>query len=384
MLFYLITFILGFALDYAPRQKSLTKQLRKVFVVWLYVFLCFGYMTGSDWRGYEVLYESINYTQFFFNTEVGFYAVFRLFASIISDYWLAVGILKCIYLYTLLRVVKKITPYWLSVVSLLMTGSLTFVLIDNPLRFMMALIFVNIAIELILEKKYILSAVLISISVLFHNVSIFFFLIILFSIYAKKIAEINQVVLGVLYIVVAFVSSQSVLIEGVRSSFVAQYLLYNEGMKDYSSYQVEGNAAFFTIGSLLGIAFFFLVILSRDKVVGKYENGKYVYGLAIVSMFLSRLLILVPTGFRLNIPFGLFYMVYIVYLIRAKHVFMWIFIAYFCVSFPRSLWNAYVYIPYTNSIPYIINLKEHKSYTERSAYNIIAYRDRTGHDFTRE
>ena len=41
--------------------------------------------------------------------------------------------------------------------------------------------------------------------------------------------------------------------------------------------------------------------------------------------------------------------------------------------------NGYSYIPYSNSIYYIIT--EHKSYNERDAYNFKAYKERTGHDF---
>ena len=199
--------------------------------------------------------------------------------------------------------------------------------------------------------------------------------------YAEKISTINRLLLSVIFVGVVFLSSQTAILESIRSSIISQIILIGEEMeiKDYSSYAIETNRSFFTIGNILGIVFFFLVVISRDEVVDKYDNGRFIYGMAIVQMFLARLLIMIPTGFRLNIPFGMFYMLYVVYLIRSKHVFRWIFILYFCVTFPRLLWNAYVYIPYSNSIPYII--KGHKSYNERSIYNFDAYQKRTGKSF---
>jgi hypothetical protein len=382
MLFYLLTFVLGFVLDFANQDNKTIINIRKIFVVWLYVFLCFGYMTGSDWRGYEITYETIHTIQFFFHREIGFYSLFRLLRVFISDYWLAVGLLKCLYFYTLLRVLKKLTPYWLSVVSLLMTGSLIFILIDNPLRFMVALTIVNIAIEFVLDKKYLVSAALVVASFFFHNTCIFFIVIIPLSLFADKLSNVNRLVLAIIFLGVVFLSSNVAIIETIRTSVVGQVILLSEGMKDYSSYMVESNKSFFSIGNIIGIIFFFLVLFSRDKVIGNYKNGEFVYGMALIYMFFARVLIMIPTGFRLNIPFDTFYMLYIVYLIRSKCFYKWIFIAYFCIAFPRHLWTSYVYVPYSNSIPYI--LSKHKPYNERSTYNFNAYYERTGKAWDKE
>ncbi len=379
MLFYLITFILGLVLDTVRQNNKTTKRLRKLFVVWLYIFLCFGYMTGSDWRGYELNYQTIHLSQLYFTKELGFYTLFRLIRFVISDYWITAGLLKCIYLYTLLRIIKKLTPYWISVISLLLTGGLIFILINNPLRFMVALIFINVAVELILDKKYYISVLLIVLSFFFHNTCVFFLIIIPITMMAKRIASWNRWILVVAYMVVVYISSQAYILESIRSSLVGQLMLLSEEVKDYSTYIVDDNSSFFTIGNMVGIFFFFLVLYTRDTIVAKYEQGGFIFGMTVVYLFLARLLFTIPTGFRLNIPLEPFYMLYIVMLIKSKHILRWVFLAYFCLAFPRTLWNTYNYIPYSNSIPYI--LTDHKPYIERSNYNIIKYKERTGKDW---
>ena len=137
MLFYILTVVIGVALGFSKHNSGTIKVIRKVFIIWLYVFLCFGYTTGSDWRWYETEFESLqNIFDLRWSSEMGFNSIFLFCKRAFGDYWLSVGILKCLYLYTLIRVVKRITPYWPCVISLMITGYLKFMLIDNPLRFM--------------------------------------------------------------------------------------------------------------------------------------------------------------------------------------------------------------------------------------------------------
>ena len=44
-------------------------------------FLCFGYMTGSDWRSYEPIYNEIDFNNLFYNYffEPGYYIYMLIF-----------------------------------------------------------------------------------------------------------------------------------------------------------------------------------------------------------------------------------------------------------------------------------------------------------------
>lgn len=308
-------------------------------------------------------------------TEMGFNFIFLVLKKIFVDFWLVIGLLKCLYLYTLIRVLKRISPYWLSVVTLFITGGLGFLLIDNPLRFMTALILVNVAMEFCLKKGKKMAFILATLSFFIHNASIFFVILILLMLNAEKIAKWNRQYTIVLYLIVVAISSNVLIIEAMRSAMVLLAGIIGN-TKSYYGYAVENNAGFFTLGNLASIILFFVVVYSRDVIVKQYENGLFIYSMTILYCLLSKLFMIIPTGFRLTIPFAVFYMSYMVYLIRSKSLYKWVFIIYVSLSFPLSLWKTYKYIPYTNSIPYIVS--GHKDYDVRFIYNINAYEERTG------
>ena len=72
MFIYIVTFLLGILLD----NIRVHRNVRRAFIVWLYIFLCFGYMTGSDWRAYELQYQFVDYYYLNVTYEKGFYALF--------------------------------------------------------------------------------------------------------------------------------------------------------------------------------------------------------------------------------------------------------------------------------------------------------------------
>jgi len=150
-------------------------------------------------------------------------------------------------------------------------------------------------------------------------------------------------------------------------------------MKDYaSSYSPEDDSAFFTIGNLFNFIMFLLILVSRNSVIRSYSNGKVVYGIAIIYCFLTRILILIPTGFRLALPFAVFYVLCIIYMMgcNSKKLIGLFMVTYILLSFTKKLWTVYDMIPYSNSIPYIVT--GHLPYDERYNYNINEYYLRTG------
>lgn len=380
MVYYILTVLIGVALDFWGGSSKSAGLTRKCFVIWLYVFLCFGYMTGSDWRTYEMQFMYMNnISDLGWLNEVGFNFLFFALKKVLSDYWLVVGVLKCLYLYTLIRVAKIITPHWLAVISLMITGNLSFMLIDNPLRFMTALVLVNMALELCLKNKIVPAFLLVFLSFFMHNTSIFYLLLIPCVLFAERIAQWNKVLLAIIYVFVLYIGSNVQIIEFMRQSMISVLINLSEDVRTYSTYEATSNASFFSLGNIFGIMMFLVILLTRDLIIWKHENGKMVYSMAIINAMLSKLLIIIPTGFRLAIPFSIFYIVYMVYLLRSTSLLKWFFVGYISISFPLNLWTTYKYIPYSNSIPYI--LTGHIDYNTRSRYNINAYEKRTGRTY---
>lgn len=372
---YIGTFLTAFILN----NKADSYPLKRVFVIWLYIFLCFGYLTGSDWSAYEIFYqkalasdsESISH-------DIGFNFLFALFSSVITDFFLTLGILKCVYLTTLIKLLKKYTTNWLSTIAILFPVSLLYILIDNPLRFMIALIFVNLGLIMNFDSKKI-SYLFFFLAPLFHVTSIVFITFPVMLKLSKRISSVNIFILGISYIGIVFISSNASLIENIKNSVVGQILLVAE-IKDYTqSYNVENEDAFFTLGSMIQILIFFLVLSSKFFIIFD-EKIKNFFGMTIFYFFVSKILVLIPTGFRLAIPFGYFYACYLAYLLSKKKLVGYLISLYLSLVMVKNITKHYVYLPYTNSIYHIIT-QDYASYSERSNYNLKKYFERNGKHF---
>lgn len=382
-LLYLLTFLGGFLVD-KMRPNS---KVRKVFILWLYIFLCFGYMTGSDWRSYENEYitgsvESWNYVA----EPLSLITLTKLY-HIIPDFWLFLGICKCIYLYAVLRLLKRLTAMYLSASSLLMNLSLVFMLISNPLRFMLALIPVMFALDILVQIivkhnklgkiELITICVLLIIGVLFHSASLFFLILFPILFYFRNITNYNRLALLISYIIVMFIISNIHLLNFLKE-YINLYLVMKADVKEYSSYVVETNESLFLVGNLLKILFFAIVLITRDKMKFNSNLDKFLYSSTIIYFFIERIFLLIPTGFRLTIPLTALYAVYVITLVKKEKckAYGMLIVLYMGLSFGKMVWESFDIIPYSNSIPYI--LTDHKSYNERDYYNINAYQERTG------
>lgn len=385
VLLYLATIGIGFILG--RKGNNVSKRSRAIYMMWLFVFLCFGYMTGSDWFHYEMVYTDFETYSSRYESEPGSWVLFKIMPQLISDFWIFTALMKCLYLYSFIFLASKITDRLYSVLALSVSCVLAFMLIQNPFRFMMAQIFINFSISLIyasLTKTYpvkvpIIKALsLLILACLFHNTSIIYFVLLPLLFLSPHIYKANSIVLFVIYVGITFLVSNLSFITEMLEQFVLVASQFAD-MKDYaSSYSPEDNSAFFTIGNLFNFIMFLLVLVSRDSVIRKYSNGKVVYGIAIIYCFLSRILILIPTGFRLALPFAVFYVLCIIYILgcNSKKVIGLFMITYIHLAFAKKLWTVYDMIPYSNSIPYIVT--GHLPYDERCNHNINEYYLRTG------
>lgn len=334
-------------------------------------------MNGSDWRDYEPQYETIQEDIKYIVNDFGFYYLWYYMSFLTKDYWVMVAILKIAYLTTLIKLTKTITPNWLATLGFLMPISLIFMLIQNPLRFMVALIFVNLSFLSYLKGRYLRFLLIGFFAIFFHATTAFFLVSIPLLRFSNWISTVSRIVLIALYLMVLFISSNEEILNTILFSAVGTVSVLYEGMKDYSSYTMEDNSSFFTLGSIINVFLFGIVLLLRDDVVRKYKDGSFIYGTVILYTFLQRICMMIPTGFRLVIPFGIFYAVFIVYSLKIKRKLAWIFVLYFSFQYPRKIWNSYDLIPYTNSIYYIVT--DHLPFDERYNYHYDEFVERTGH-----
>lgn len=392
VILYIGTVIVGLYID--TKNEAKYKSVRKLYVVWLYVFLCFGYMVGTDWRIYESMYKTGMGLERY-QTDPSSWFLFTYVPFVIPDYWLFVGLLKCLYLYSTKWLAAKITDKWLSVLSILVPLQFALMLIEHPVRFTLAITIYNFAFYFIYEylmdpkngkiKKVLISFFLTIVSLSFHVVTIVYILLLPVFLLSRKIVKINSVLLFLLYSVFIIITSNLDLITNIKRMVILYMQLYMD-IGDYETYEYDDTASVPIYYYAIKLLLFLLILLSKNIIVNKYKNGDKVFSLTVLYFFMQSFFSLIPTGFRFVVPLSVFYGVYIIYMITIKktRLYAFILVSYTLLSFGRLLWTNYDFIPYSNSIPYMI--LGHKPYKERFYYNLNEYKERTGdsHEVNRD
>ena len=162
------------------------------------LFLCGGYMTGSDWRSYEVFYydpEQFNY----FLKEPLFTLLIKICNNPLTDFFVFLIAAKLIVFYILFYFFKKYSPNIFVSYFFYIPWFGLYLFIDNPLRFMIALGFVIISYKYLFEKNIWKFFVIIITGALFHYTVILFI-----PFYFIRKIKISPIVLTIIFIIWTF------------------------------------------------------------------------------------------------------------------------------------------------------------------------------------
>lgn len=87
MALYFLSFCTAYAFVFIKQANK--PAWFRTYVVLLCLFLCFGYMTGTDWRVYEDIYTHINFNNLFYNyfQEPGYYIYMLPFRFLNIDFF---------------------------------------------------------------------------------------------------------------------------------------------------------------------------------------------------------------------------------------------------------------------------------------------------------
>lgn len=377
MLLYLIIIIICFLLDGKKYRNN--KTLYTIGCLVVICFLCFGYMVGSDWRQYERDYVNDYYVWYVTSGEIGSYWIFKIFKSLGVDFWLFTGICKILYFYSILYLASRFTDKKWSVIGVyIIMSDLLAIIISCPFRNMLAVTVANFAIALYLNNKRILSIVLLLLACTFHSAFIVTAAILVSYFFFNKLAsritssQYVFIYLG-LYAIILFTPIFDI---------IYTYAVPFFGLTDLAEqHGTENMKNFLTIGNVKELILFMLLVVFRNDIL-KLKGGNILFYYAMFSALGFLLFKCLPVGSRLNILNKFFYAIVFSQLLHTKltsnaRTYLPRFALTICLlSTFYNMYNTYVYIPYSNSIPYI--LTEHKSLEERTMYNYNAYTERTG------
>lgn len=348
------------------------KILRHIITFLLSLFFCFSYMNGSDWRQYETMYYNIDLIRPFedFSIEFGYQLVSVVARFLNIDFWHFFISIKVLCFFSCTSFIDKYLPqyYFLGLFFFLCFFG-PFLFIDAPFRNLIAVSIFLTSIPYLLNKEFFKYSLIILISFLFHYSSFFLFFIypLIHRRFESKFIVILYLILNVFFIffvdilkqlVVDFVSLIPFFTKKVGSYFVAD--------SEYS----KGSE--FTIGNLLRILFFFLIIKFRDRIENKFGSG--FFNLLVLYFILYRLAVSIVIFGRFTLYLTVIYSCGIAFLAnvfpkKVRVIYSLAIILVSLLTYFVQLRSDYKYIPYTSYFEYIFSQKPDFNY--RSNYNFI-------------
>ena len=388
MLLYLITFILCFLVDYSNNNL-----LKKIYTVWLYVFLCFGYTVGSDWRNYELSYSlGFHGLQQEYQLSVLYNIITSIFYKSGICYWLYTGIFKCLFLYSVISTIRIFTNRVFSAIAFALPSILLFMLIDCPFRFMMGLTFLLFAFRYLVYGRMKLSIILIFFGALTHfAVGIMGVLMLILFLVKNIISQMSSLLLLVLLLTSTVLSMSLTTFSNLADVLIAVLPVLESRAMTY--YAVESTDGLLTLGTIMNL-FLFCVLLSARSYLLKIPYGNYLFSGAVLQKVLFPLLLIIPTGFRFNMLFSILSTIAIASIcftsanlttVKYKYrpIVLCIMLLFNVYSYCGSIYNHFVYLPYTNSIPHLLVGDSDENYNERSRRGYESYYIRTGKSYNK-
>lgn len=368
MIIYLFSFFICYLLGISKQRNN--RRIEKTLFIFITLFLCTGFMCGSDWRSYESMYNDINIDNYGYDyyAEPGFYAFMAFFKYLNVDFWHLAVLTKILCFVVFLRFLKKcLNDNALLGLMYFIPWYGFYLFIDCPMRNMMSITIFLFSLPYLINRRFLHYFALIVIATTFH-VSAFLFLFLYFFAMKKQSTLFWIVTFAIVYI---FFSSRtfiiwfsSLLFSGIPyvATKIEAYLLDDN---------VFAQGRFFSLGMLIHLCFFILLLYLR-KFVEQKENGILIFNLAIIYLLFYRLAITIEIFMRFQLYLA---PCFCIALIRIAESFTLknrlLYITYLlCIASIGSLkiFSDYRYIPYTSYIPYFFQ-GDYPSFEYRSEYN---------------
>lgn len=375
---YLIVFGICLLIDSYKRKD---KGFRLLLIGSVYIILCFGYTTGTDWPSYELAYQSGTAGAHFSEREPGLGFLISIFHPIIEDFWLFNGLCKVFFLFSLVSMISIFTSKIWTTIALSLVFSTMFLVVNCPMRFMLSCAFLFNAFRLFMKKRKIFACFIGFVAFLFHITIIVPILIIISGIFAHKFYRLKPIALYIITLLSLWVSSNA----GIYS-FVFAKVLSLLGLEVFSS----GSYSFFNMSSPLNVGTLWnlalLVIIIKNK--NKFEiinHGSLIFYYAITYFWLYLILRPIPTAFRLSVFNGEMACIAITILLSLRQkkrliipkLYKYGIYCMFSILLLKMGYSSYAYYPYTNSLPYIIF--GHKKFSDRTHFNSDEYQKEFGY-----
>lgn len=370
MIYYIgILFLCFLSFFFFNRNKLYTN----LFIILLGFFLCFGYMTGTDWRSYEPLYESIKNKELgileaMLFVEPGYFLYNYIFGLFNINFWDFFIFTKVILYIIFIRSLLYFCPSKNFFLALLffVAWYAYFLFIDNPMRNLIAVgIFLG-SIQFLIKRKFIPYLILTILAISFHFSAII--MLLLYWISNKDFKTKNLIIA---YVILNIILLSPHLLYTVLDFVFSEVPLIKYKIEAYSNnLEGDGGGKIISFGMLIHNIFFILFIISRKK-IENIPYGKMVFIFSILYLIFFRLGLTITVMGRFQLYVAVFYSISVGYVIcnftdRSKYVYVfYVFLVSVipCISY---LVKDFRYVPYTN---YLFYSDHEMTFDQRDRYN---------------
>ena len=376
MIYYFAPILIGLLFSFYEVKwyESTVKNnsTRSLFVLFAAIIFCGGYMTGSDWVHYELMFNDATFSGAdYYKEERGFYYYMLIFKELGFGFFPFLIVNKLFVFYIIVNFIKFFfRSFYLPFTIFLLTSAL-FLFVDNPLRFMIAVGIVIISYKYLINKKLIPFTILIIIASAFHVSSLFMFLI-----YFIPNINMSKKVLLIVYFFMSLILTPNFFIYLIGNFFpIIEIFLGN-----YYIMMFENGFIFFTIGRIVYTIFFILIVFNRDKIIAQSKYGNKIYTFTIIYFFVDLVGYAIPTFFRFKLFLILFFCLsmstLILSVIKMRFFLRFFFISYLISSTIQSIYSTHVFTPYSS---YFVSVfQKDLPYSYRVRYNKQKYFERNG------
>lgn len=342
-----------------------SNKLYKFSILLLYIFICYGYMCGSDWRVYETEYYNNFKTRL---VEPGYMFCSNFFSNLGVNFWWFHILCKSLCFYSYYKFFSRIVDnkgrFFMWMLFLCSFGFMLF--IDCPFRNLIAMSIVLWAFYRLFKKQYIAYYLLIILACLFHLSAVV--LLVLPILHFEKIGNkmLCLIYFGVLFFFL--LQLDKLVLKVILSPFPMIYnkLFYYEDMELF-----QGSVL--SVGLILRLIFLFFMLRYRNWINLHYDNSGFIFNISFIYLLLSLFSYSIPIVYRLPFYLAPFYVLMIYFISeRFSYINNIVFKSfYFCTALIityTTVTSKPYYIPYSNIIPYAIK-GEFPNFTYRDTYN---------------
>ncbi len=337
--------------------------------------LCTGYMTGSDWRGYELLYNDISISNLStVSREWLFYLYMLSFKFIGVQFFHFLIFTKAIIFIDTIRVLTKYSKNDLFSVFFFLAYSVfgLFLFVDNPLRFMIALGIAMHAFDHIIKRQPIRFIITVLIAFLFHITAI-----VIIPAYFVKQIRLSKFKIILFYSLFYFLFSTSMLLTILEVLYKYWPNTINMLFRTYILKAQLETMTTLSIGLVFHYFLFLIIVLNKDNIENSLY-GKYLFAFAIIYFILFKIGLIFPTAFRLALYFIPFFIASLCIIFKSSFLSSYyikpVVVLYLLFSLYDNVYNSWTYYPYSNY--FVALISGEKDFSYRSEYNKAKYQDR--------